>query len=128
MLLFYPDAVMVSGVLLSLHGERFISKNWLLPRSCCETRPGFSFQAQKWEIEFKGHFSPVNGPDGKLYVFWFRVHFRRIFKQGRERVATMTRVAAFRIIKIIFAPILAKSRVFGVSVESVTNYAKGFGN
>lgn len=43
-------------------------------------------------------------------------------------MATMPRVAAFRIIKIIFVPIFAKSRVFGVSVESATNYVKSFGN
>jgi len=86
------------------------------------------FLHQKWKIEFKADLSPINVPDGKLYVFWFRVHFRRIFKQGRERMATMPRVAAFRIIKIIFAPIFAKSCVFGVSVESATNYAKSFGN
>ena len=43
-------------------------------------------------------------------------------------MATTPRVAAFRIIKIIFAPIFAKSRVFGVSVESATNYVKSLGN
>lgn len=70
----------------------------------------------------------MNGKDDTLYQKHFRVNFRRILKQGRECLDIMAHKAAFRIIKIIFALIFAKSGVFGVFDEITTNYNKGFGN
>ena len=70
----------------------------------------------------------MNGKDDTLHQKHFRVHFRRILKQGLERLDTMAHNGGFRIIKIIFALIFAKSDVFGVFDEITTNYNKGFGN
>ena len=69
----------------------------------------------------------MNGKDDTLHQKHFRVHFRRILKQGRECLDTMAHKAAFRIIKIIFALIFAKSGVFGVCAESIKIYAESFG-
>lgn len=38
----------------------------------------------------------VNGKDDKLYQKHFRVHFRRIFKQGLGIVRTIARIGLFR--------------------------------
>ena len=63
----------------------------------------------------------MNGKDDTLHQKHFRVHFRRILKQGRECLPTMAHNCGFRIIKIFFALIFSESCVFGVFDEITTN-------
>ena len=53
-------------------------------------------QGHFFEIQFKADLRAVNGKDDTLYQNHFRDRVHRIFKQGRERLATTARVGVFR--------------------------------